>query len=63
MKLLFRYLVAIVMIPVGGVLGVLGAIQNAIRKQRYNARFKKIMAELPPADDGPKEGEDQGESK
>lgn len=56
MKLIFRYIVAIIMIPVGVVAGVLGLIQNRLRRDRYEKTYKKIMeevktdAQLPQAD-------------
>ena len=52
MKLLFRYLVATVMVPVGGVLGVLGAVQNRMRRQRYDELYAKLRQDLENPPDG-----------
>lgn len=46
MKGIFRYLVALVMVPVGGALGVLGVIQNRWRKERYSRLFPQVMRDL-----------------
>ena len=53
MKLLFRYAVATVMVPVGGVLGVFGLIQNRMRSRRYARQRKAMLRDL--ADQAPGE--------
>lgn len=47
MKLLFRYFVAIILIPIGGILGGLGLIQNFLRKKQYDRLYRQIMDGLP----------------
>jgi hypothetical protein len=46
-KLLFRYFVAIILIPIGGILGGLGLIQNFLRKKQYDRLYRQIMDGLP----------------
>ncbi len=48
MKLIFRYIVAIIMIPIGVLFGVLGWIQNRRRKTRYDRDYKEIVAKMHP---------------
>ncbi|MBZ0270917.1 hypothetical protein K8I61_02685 [bacterium] len=50
-KLILRYLIAIVMIPVGVLLGIGGVIQNRVRRADYEKRRQALathLAEGPP---------------
>ena len=49
-KLILRYVIAAVMIPVGVALGVAGLIQNRLRRKRY-LRKQQQIAEKSPADE------------
>ena len=46
MKLMMRYLVAAVMVPVGGVLGACGVMQNRLRHRSYRRRQQQILRDL-----------------
>ncbi|HPQ68254.1 MAG TPA: hypothetical protein PKW95_03955 [bacterium] len=46
LKLIGRYLIAAIMIPVGVVVGVAGWIQNKLRQDYYQRRFKEIKDQI-----------------
>ncbi|MDP8223836.1 MAG: hypothetical protein P9L99_10790 [Candidatus Lernaella stagnicola] len=45
LKLIGRYFIALVMIPVGVALGVLGVAQNYLRREHYRRRNREIAAQ------------------
>jgi len=45
-KLVLRYVIALVMIPVGIVLGFCGAVQNHLRRHRYQAKHAELQQQL-----------------
>ena len=46
LKLVGRYVVAALMIPIGVVLGVCGVVQNYLRRKRYERRAREIAAQV-----------------
>ncbi len=46
LKLIGRYLIATIMIPVGVVVGVAGWIQNKLRQEYYQRRFQEIRDQI-----------------
>jgi hypothetical protein len=45
-KLILRYLIAVIMIPIGVALGVLGTISNQLRRKQYLEKQEKMNREL-----------------
>ncbi len=45
-KLILRYVIAVIMIPVGVVLGVGGLIQNHLRRRDLQARQEQMRRQL-----------------
>ncbi|HPM76523.1 MAG TPA: hypothetical protein PK961_05485 [bacterium] len=46
LKLIGRYLIAAIMIPVGVAVGVAGWIQNKLRQEYYRRRFQEIRNQI-----------------
>lgn len=45
-KLIGRYIIAVLMIPIGVLLGIGGAVQNFLRRERYRRRALEIAAQV-----------------